>query len=200
MVQGRGGLYPAPNTEDDYHDLRLDVFSLGERRHLGKHVWDGWSTSLLDRGGEPTVFVLEYGRAMVPHIVVYGVGAGGRVGGGFGGLASFGAQNRNIWRWRYQAVFQHAFDVEALRGLEVLQSLIRCVTVAFAAWQVDDTRNEALSSVRASFTPHRELVWKGQVVVKTLHPPRIADSVTTLRLLHLPAPHSFAPTSDTEQE
>ena len=78
MVQGRGGLYPAPNTEDDYHDLRLDVFSLGERRHLGRHVWDGWSTSLLDRGGEPAVFVLEYGRAMVPQIVVYGVRAGGR--------------------------------------------------------------------------------------------------------------------------
>ena len=79
MVQTpRGGPYPASDTEDDYHDLRLDIFSLGERRHLGKHVWDGYTTALLDRGGEPAVFVLEYGRAMIPQIVVYGVRAGGR--------------------------------------------------------------------------------------------------------------------------
>lgn len=78
MVQGRGGPYPAPNTEDDYFDIRLDVFSLRGRRHLGRHVWDGYTPALLNRGGEPAVYVLEYSRAMVPQIVVYGVRARGR--------------------------------------------------------------------------------------------------------------------------
>ncbi len=77
MVQARGGPYPAPGTEDDYHDIRLDVFDLREQRHLGSHVWDSYATALLDRGGEPAVYVLEYGRALVPQVVVYGVRAGG---------------------------------------------------------------------------------------------------------------------------
>ena len=78
MVQGRGGPYPAPDTEDDYFDIRLDIFSLSERRHLGRHVWDPWTTALLDHGRHPAAYVLEYSDAMVPQIVVYEVRRGPR--------------------------------------------------------------------------------------------------------------------------
>ena len=78
MLLGRVGPYPAPDTDDDYFDSRLDIFSLGERRHLGMHVWDSRGAKLLDHGRYPAVYDLEYSDAMVPQIVVYGVGAGGR--------------------------------------------------------------------------------------------------------------------------
>lgn len=75
MVQGRGGPHPAPGTDDDYRDTRLDVFNLRERRHLGRYVWGPMAVSLLDRGGEPAAYLLEYDNAMVPRIVVYGAGS-----------------------------------------------------------------------------------------------------------------------------
>ena len=78
MLQGPEGLYPAPDTDDDYVDSRLDIFSLGERRHLGRHVWDSRRAKLLDHGRYPAVYDLEYSGAMVPQIVVYGVRAGER--------------------------------------------------------------------------------------------------------------------------
>ena len=78
MLLGPGGHYPAPDTDDDYFDSRLDIFSLGERRHLGRHVWDSRGAKLLDHGRYPAVYDLEYSGAMVPQIVVYGVRAGGR--------------------------------------------------------------------------------------------------------------------------
>ena len=48
--------------------------NLRERRHLGRYVWDPMAVSILDRGGEPAVYLLEYDNAMVPRIVVYGAG------------------------------------------------------------------------------------------------------------------------------
>ena len=68
--------YAVPaGREDEYFDTRLDVFSLRERRHLGRYVWDAADGNLLDRGGEPAVYVPEYDNAMVPRIVVYGAGS-----------------------------------------------------------------------------------------------------------------------------
>ena len=56
---------------DRYHDVRLDVFDLASRRHLGQHVWDWGRAVLFDRGGEPMVAVLEYDSLMTPAVVVY---------------------------------------------------------------------------------------------------------------------------------
>ena len=67
-----------PAMADDARDMRLDIFSLRERRHLGRHVWDQASAGMLSRGGDPAVSVLEYDDAMVPRIVVYGVRERGR--------------------------------------------------------------------------------------------------------------------------
>ncbi len=78
LVQTRIGFAISPGHDDDYFDTRLDVFNLRERRHLGRYVWDPLAVNLLDRGGVPAVYLLEYDNAMVPQIVVYGVRAGGR--------------------------------------------------------------------------------------------------------------------------
>lgn len=67
------GSFVRPSSRDEAEDMRLDVFSLRERRHLGRYVWDESNAVMLDRGGAPAVGVLEYGDAMVPQIVVYGV-------------------------------------------------------------------------------------------------------------------------------
>lgn len=70
--------YAVPEgREDEYYDTRLDVFSLRERRHLGRYVWDSADGRLLDRGGEPAVYVPEYDNAMVPQVVVYRAGSRG---------------------------------------------------------------------------------------------------------------------------
>ena len=73
LEQTRVGLQISPGHDDDYFDTRLDVFNLRERRHLGRYVWDPMAASLLDRGGEPAVYLLEYDNAMVPRVVVYAV-------------------------------------------------------------------------------------------------------------------------------
>ena len=73
MLPGPEGPELPPGRRDDYQDTRIDVFSLQERRHLGRHVWDAAVMDLIDHGGEPAVSVLEYDDAMVPQIVVYGV-------------------------------------------------------------------------------------------------------------------------------
>lgn len=46
----------------DYYDARLDVFDLGERRHVGRYTWDSASARLLNHGGEPAISVMEYRR------------------------------------------------------------------------------------------------------------------------------------------
>ncbi len=61
---------------DDARDMRLDIFDLGERRHLGRYVWDQGSARILNRGGALAVTVLEYDDAMVPQMVVYEVRVG----------------------------------------------------------------------------------------------------------------------------
>lgn len=73
----RGGYAVPDGREDEYYDTRLDVFSLRERRHLGRYVWDSADGRLLDRGGEPAVYVPEYDNAMVPQIVIYRAGSRG---------------------------------------------------------------------------------------------------------------------------
>ena len=73
MIPGPEGPQLPPGRMDDYRDMRIDVFSLQERRHLGRHVWDPAVMGLMDHGGEPAVSVLEYDAAMVPQIVVYRV-------------------------------------------------------------------------------------------------------------------------------
>lgn len=73
MIPGPEGPELPPGRGDDYRDNRIDVFSLRERRHLGRHVWDATGFTLMEHGGEPAVSVLEYSDAMVPQIVVYRV-------------------------------------------------------------------------------------------------------------------------------
>lgn len=78
LEQTRIGFQISPGYDDEYFDTRLDVFDLRERRHLGRHVWDPMVVNLLDRGGEPAVYLLEYDNAMVPRIVVYGAASATR--------------------------------------------------------------------------------------------------------------------------
>ena len=73
MIPGPDGPQLPAGRVVDYRDHRIDVFSLRERRHLGRHVWDATGMALMDHGGEPAVSVLEYDDAMVPQIVVYRV-------------------------------------------------------------------------------------------------------------------------------
>ena len=58
----------------DFYDARLDIFDLGERRHVGSYTWDTVSPRLLNHEGEPAVSVMEYDDDMVPQLVVYQVG------------------------------------------------------------------------------------------------------------------------------
>ena len=73
LIPGPEGPILPLARNDDAFDIRLDIFSLGQRRHLGKHVWDASTVAMLDRGGEPAVSALEYDAAMVPQIVIYRV-------------------------------------------------------------------------------------------------------------------------------
>ena len=71
--QGSG---PSPGEEpedDDYMDMRLDVFDLPSRRHLGHHIWDSGNAKLFHYDGEAVINVFEYSRGMVPQVVVYAV-------------------------------------------------------------------------------------------------------------------------------
>ena len=54
----------------DFYDSRLDVFDLGERRHVGGYTWDSASAKLLNHGGEPAISVMEYDDEMIPRVVV----------------------------------------------------------------------------------------------------------------------------------
>ena len=68
------GLAPGEEPEDDdYMDMRLDVFDLPSRRHLGHHIWDSGNAKLFHYDGEAVINVFEYGREMVPQVVVYSV-------------------------------------------------------------------------------------------------------------------------------
>ena len=58
----------------NFYDARLDIFDLGERRHVGSRTWDALSPKLLNHGGEPAVSVMEYDDGMIPRLVVYRVG------------------------------------------------------------------------------------------------------------------------------
>lgn len=58
----------------DFYDARLDIFDLGEKRHVGSYSWDALSPKLLNHGGEPAVSVMEYDDEMLPQVVVYRVG------------------------------------------------------------------------------------------------------------------------------
>lgn len=73
MIPGPEGPELPPGRGDDYRDTRLDVFNLQEPRHVGRRVWDVAGIGLMEHGGEPAVYVLEYDNAMVPQIVVYSV-------------------------------------------------------------------------------------------------------------------------------
>lgn len=61
----------------DYYDSRLDVFDLGNRRHLGSYTWDAGSVMLIDNSkvGDAADWVhisaLEFNESMVPQVVVY---------------------------------------------------------------------------------------------------------------------------------
>jgi len=74
--EGPGGevSFPPGYQPDKFRDTRLDIFHLGERRHLGTHMWDSsGGPRLFDRGGEPMISTVEYTDAMEPQVVVYRV-------------------------------------------------------------------------------------------------------------------------------
>ena len=56
---------------DRYRDMRLDIFDLASRQHLGRHIWDSGRAVLFDHGGKPAVAVLEYHKDLIPKVAVY---------------------------------------------------------------------------------------------------------------------------------
>lgn len=57
----------------EYMDTRLDIFDLGQQRHIGSYLWDSPYVRLINLGGEPAVSIVEYTRTMVPQVVIYQV-------------------------------------------------------------------------------------------------------------------------------
>lgn len=71
---GQGDRVEPGIREDElpfYADVRLDVFDLEERRHLGFRIWDELTPQLFDRQGEIAINVLEYLDGVIPQVVIY---------------------------------------------------------------------------------------------------------------------------------
>lgn len=56
-----------------YFDSRVDVFDLPTMRHLGFHIWDSHEASVLKRGGQVLVYVVEDDKPTLPRVVLYEV-------------------------------------------------------------------------------------------------------------------------------
>ena len=68
-----GWLVPRENDVRDHQwrDARLDVFDLGNRRHLGHYRWDGVYPALMVLDDNLVVSSVELDGEMVPRLVIY---------------------------------------------------------------------------------------------------------------------------------
>lgn len=72
FVRTEDGWAPAGNVRpDELRDVRLDVFDLRGRRHLGHFRWDGVYPALMVREGAMAVSAVEYDGDLTPRVVIY---------------------------------------------------------------------------------------------------------------------------------
>lgn len=70
--QGPEGAIP-PDRMGEYQNLRLDIFDLEAKTHLGHRIWPERNVTLVTYGDDVLVSVLEYETPLWPRLVLYEV-------------------------------------------------------------------------------------------------------------------------------